>query len=519
MGRAATAKAPGKGQQYREVPPNAAKTLYALRDMGYDNYSAIMDLVDNSIDAKATRVDVHVKEPTKGNIIIDIVDDGVGMDEPTLAQALRLGSDTERTTGDLGKFGMGLVTASISLAKCVWVITRQKEAAAWEANFDLNTIERENKFIITLAQAKSDKVLSLLGKHGTAVKLSLIDRINDTNVQRFARNLRERLGQTYRHFIDAGLSLYVNRQKVDKVDPLMLGHELTQRVLDQDIHFGDKQKARLIVVELPELGQAGDAEANITPHNSGFYVCRNGREILAAQTFGFYQRHHSYSHFRAELSFTGDLDTLFHVDIKKAVIHPDDRLLEKLRAKTASLIANAGKRGREREEGKPVVKLSHDLAASRIAAALPKPPAPIVPPDKLEQVSSDGKAKPKTKGKGGKAEAPPLDIIEKDKTAQVPPPPPAPSFEFRHTQDADPAGRYFTVVKQDGKVIVEYNDRHPLVRMVGEARQKQAAALLDFYTFALAQTELALPSGAACSAKVNEVLTSLVTEPTPAPQA
>jgi sensor histidine kinase regulating citrate/malate metabolism len=75
---------------------NAARTMAALREMGYDSVSAIMDLIDNSLDAGAKNVDVTVKDR---QVAIDIADDGVGMDAKTLAEALRLGVDIEHNAG------------------------------------------------------------------------------------------------------------------------------------------------------------------------------------------------------------------------------------------------------------------------------------------------------------------------------------------------------------------------------------------------------------------------------------
>src|SRR5215472_4111000 len=89
-------------------PPNARRTMEALREMGYDSYASVLDIIDNSIDAQATVVSVDICE-LQGDILIDIEDNGCGMDYDTLNEALRLGSDTIRETADLGKFGMGLV--------------------------------------------------------------------------------------------------------------------------------------------------------------------------------------------------------------------------------------------------------------------------------------------------------------------------------------------------------------------------------------------------------------------------
>ena len=107
-------------------PPNARRTMEALREMGYDSYASILDITDNSIDAQASVIRVEIAEQ-KGDVVITIQDDGRGMDEETLSEALRLGSDTERDPGDLGKFGMGLVTASIGLSQRVEVLTKEAE--------------------------------------------------------------------------------------------------------------------------------------------------------------------------------------------------------------------------------------------------------------------------------------------------------------------------------------------------------------------------------------------------------
>src|SRR4051812_43143200 len=101
-----------KSSRMLENPPNARRTMEALRELGYDSYSSVLDILDNCIDAHATKIDISLTEQA-GDIVIALDDDGAGMDEETLIEALRLGSDTERDPGDLGKFGMGLVTASI----------------------------------------------------------------------------------------------------------------------------------------------------------------------------------------------------------------------------------------------------------------------------------------------------------------------------------------------------------------------------------------------------------------------
>lgn len=458
---ATSAKAP-----FREVPPNAARTMQALREMGYSSVAAIMDLIDNSLDAGAKNVSVTIKEAGK-SVVIDIADDGEGMDESRLAEALRLGSDTDHNAKkDLGKFGMGLVTASISMARRVWVMTRKEGKPAYEAVFDLGTIERQNKFVIQLKSAEnSRKVLDLIGDHGTLVRLEDIDRISDTNVSRFAGVLREQLGRVYRHFIAAGVKITVNNRRVPKLDPLMLDHPQTEVVFDQSIDLHDGTRAKLKIVELPDLGQAGDADAGIYPHNSGFYVVRNNREIIAGETFGFYRHHHSYSHFRAELSYHGN-STAFHEDIKKASIHPDERVLRKLDDVTQKYIVQSGRKGRERADAAPLgmsVKAAEETINSIIAERVSKD-APAG--EKPAEEKSNGKAKAGTNG--------------------------TPRVRFSEVA-VEPRGRISHAEEKDGEMVIYWNTRHPLVRLVADLKQRQIHPIMGWIAFATAQIEQEMP--------------------------
>jgi hypothetical protein len=487
---------------FTEVQPNAGRTIHALREMGYDSFSSIMDLIDNSLDAGARKVVVTIKE-NGDDRIVDILDNGKGMDEKTLAEALKLGSSVEKYDPKkrLGKFGMGLITASISLARNIWVLSRIKGEAAYEASFDVDTIERENRFVITLKPAESKRVLETVDDHGTIVRLSRIDRINDTNIARFAQNLRSKLGQVYRHFLLEGVNITVNGRKVERYDPLMLQHPETEVVLDTTLDLGDGTKAKLVAVELPDLGTDGDAQANIFPHNSGFFVVRNGREIIAGDTFGFYRHHHSYSHFRAELSYTGD-STALHEDIKKSSVHPDDKLLDKLRGLTEKLIASSGRRSREAADAQPI-QMKHKTAAeainakmalviqgptkATIAAAKEAANNPAPPPEPAE--------KPKGKrGRPSKEEAEKRKADEAKAEAEKLAAPPAPTVEFIEA-DLGGEARFFQAEQKDLKTIITYNNRHPLIRYVADTRQPKVNAILDMMAFALAKAEGDNPEG------------------------
>src|SRR5438270_11710587 len=126
--------------------PNAAKLLNSLRYTGYSSYDALADLVDNSLDAQATIVSVELKKKTE-DIEITVTDNGYGMDADTLREAMKLGSDTYKDeSSDLGKFGMGLVTGSLAIARRLEVLTKAKDNKASMAVQDLDLIAKTQDF-------------------------------------------------------------------------------------------------------------------------------------------------------------------------------------------------------------------------------------------------------------------------------------------------------------------------------------------------------------------------------------
>src|SRR6266487_4373711 len=173
--------------------PNPSKLIESLRYLGYDNYSAIADLVDNAWDAGAKTVKVWARI-RQGEPEIIIADDGISMDESVLDQAIKLGSMIEKDpASDLGKFGMGLVTASLSIAKQTLVLTKTQDGHILKAINDVDEIKRTNEFISFLGNADSADVTlfsELLGKvsSGTVVILRKCDNLlQDTNTAQFAK--------------------------------------------------------------------------------------------------------------------------------------------------------------------------------------------------------------------------------------------------------------------------------------------------------------------------------------------
>jgi histidine kinase/DNA gyrase B/HSP90-like ATPase len=266
--------------------------------------------VDNSLDAGAKHVMVSVTQ-ARGAPEISIADDGSGMTENVLGEAMRLGSLTARNTEtDLGRFGMGLVTASLSLARHCHVITRDPTGAVWSSAWDVDWIINQNAFVFHLEEAtRKEKrlLLAAIGGEptGTLVRLSKIGNLTAT-LGTFIDRMREHLARVHRYFLQQGIALQVHdgddyRTPLVPLDPLQLDDKGTSVVMDEAIPVqvdGATHNIRARVVLLPdEPIHALDVAKSM--RSQGFYVLRNQREIASAVTLNYFTRHRSsYRSFR-----------------------------------------------------------------------------------------------------------------------------------------------------------------------------------------------------------------------------
>src|SRR5437870_5675698 len=486
-----------KSSRVLENPPNARRTMEALRELGYDSYSSILDIIDNCIDAQAAKIAVEIAEQ-KGDIVITIDDDGSGMDEETLSEALRLGSDTEREAGDLGKFGMGLVTASIGLSQRVEVLTKESGGSLLFGGFDLEQIAAENRFVKWVGPAAKEQSALFSREKGARVRLSKTDRISNRNATTFANTLRPRIGQVFRKFLKSGVTIKVNGRPVEPIDPLMLSDPKTRLVLDTEIEVDGKGSAILRVVDLPDFGAAGNKSAGIIPQNSGCYIVRTNREIMEAHTFDFYKKHPDFSHFRAELSFDGSLDAHLHTDVKKMSIHPSQSFLDRLRQATQALITESGREGRARANAEKG-QIDHSTAEANItrrASLIPKPKALI------EKRTRRGRKGTHPNGSGDTPRTPHVTNLRTISGLKV-------AFDEGNYGEQSP----FYLVKQEGRSItVTYNREHPFYReFLEHAADPKVVAILDYLVFAMANAELLVPEHAnIVKTNVNATLVGLL---------
>src|SRR5688572_23442115 len=131
--------------------PDPSRLIEGLRDTGYTFDTALADIIDNSVDAKAKNVRVWIRMDLDGDVTVTVADDGHGMDEAALLNAMKYGADSKKDKSSLGKFGLGLKTASTAFCRRLSVITRAKEGQTpLKATWDLDHVVKRKQWEVIL---------------------------------------------------------------------------------------------------------------------------------------------------------------------------------------------------------------------------------------------------------------------------------------------------------------------------------------------------------------------------------
>ncbi|HEY2583099.1 MAG TPA: ATP-binding protein, partial [Mucilaginibacter sp.] len=155
--------------------PNASRTFDALRNLGYDLNASIADVVDNAITEKvdADRISITFSTPSQQKTVCRIQDNGCGMSHRELEEAMRLGTETTYEEKDLGKFGMGMKTASLSHCNILTVISKKKGSETCAYRWDIGHVRKKGWTLLELTknevQALLKKETITLGESGTVV--------------------------------------------------------------------------------------------------------------------------------------------------------------------------------------------------------------------------------------------------------------------------------------------------------------------------------------------------------------
>lgn len=334
--------------------PRASALIESMRDIGYSIETAVADIIDNSITAGATHVDIRARFRGSESFIA-IVDDGHGMSEPELIDAMRpgcMGPLEDRAEGDLGRFGLGLKTASFSQCRRLTVVSRTGAGTA-SAIWDLDRVAAEDDWTLLLPDDPSDlESSSLLGQHGTVVVWEQLDRLADEDgvlreaeFNRLVGALEAHLALVFYRFLlgrngASKLVITINSREIEAYDPFFTqrsfaGPEAFYRVGDTVMRLQTFTLPHYSSVSKVEWEKYGGSEGYLK--NQGFYLFRGNRLIVHGTWFGLMRQGELTKLTRVALDLPTTFDAKWKVDVKKASAQPPAEIRRYLRGRIENL--------------------------------------------------------------------------------------------------------------------------------------------------------------------------------------
>ncbi len=341
-------------EEFRELAPSASSLMESMRDLGYSLETAVADIIDNSITADASEVDVFCSfegsEPA-----VAIVDNGKGMSSEELIQAMRHGSanpQSERSQKDLGRFGLGLKTASFSQGRKLTVISKTLDGVAG-ACWDLNLIAEKDLWVIKVLsdeEINNTHFVDQLEGTGTLVLWEDLDRLTEDHIGINRSKIIEdkidildkHLSLVFHRFLSGEvkgykkLGLHINGHKVEPFDPFCRKFKSTTK-LPQEIVKVDGHSILIQPYILPHHSKLSPKEHHYYEtrsnfvSNQGAYIYRNGRLMAWGDWFRLIPKGEKTKLARVQIDFVNSLDSKWTIDIKKSRAVPPQEVKTRMR--------------------------------------------------------------------------------------------------------------------------------------------------------------------------------------------
>ena len=488
------------------LPPQAARTIEGLRDTGYEPADALEDIVDNSIAANATEIVIGVWMTPSGEPLVTVADNGHGMDEADLINAMTYGSAARPNPASLGKFGLGLKTASTAMCRQLTVVTREEDGGSpHAATWDLDYVQERNEWLLQRPDPTSEQLEYLdeaaRGGSGTLVIWSKVDRLirdyanpagnaAQNALRRRIEEFRNSLALTYLRFLRGDsphqkVRITLNGEEVEPWDPFDSGfgtEVLLDREFPVEIRNGDnttEASFRLRAFALPprsELTSDQRDRAQILTANQGFYVFREGRLLAHGTWLGLRSVEPHLNLCRIDLSFDHKLDDAFQIDIKKSRILLQRDLQQSLRQLVQPATAEAEERYRKNQRTVAVTTQGglHSTSNKIIGQNLDRLVTTTVTPD--------GAGQAKVQNSRGVTTIA-ISIVDSDT--------PGPHVVV---QDSLEDGLLWRPTMASGEHAVAINAGHPFYRRVYLANSANGTAIqgMNFLLWGLCQAEWAV---------------------------
>lgn len=336
------------------LPPSAACLTASLRDLGYSLETAVADLIDNSISADATDIRIFCDLSRQKPVLV-VADNGRGMTSSEVIAAMKHGSinpRTQRSPKDLGRFGLGLKTASFSQCTQLTVVSA-KEGVRSGAEWNLKTVEDDDDWFISIlddTDIAGQPFIENLGIAGTLVIWRNLDRLfEDETGQKRDEIVNEKLDLVEKHlalvfhrFLSGDvkghrkLSISINGHAVAAFDPFCRKNAATQMLPDETVWVNDVP-VQMQPFILPHHSRLAASEYDYYQSrsdfisNQGAYIYRNGRLMAWGDWFRLVTKGEATKLARVQIDFPNSLDEAWTIDIKKSRARPPHAVRERLR--------------------------------------------------------------------------------------------------------------------------------------------------------------------------------------------
>ncbi|WP_323028202.1 ATP-binding protein [Gelidibacter japonicus] len=330
--------------------PEASSMIETFRAIGYSIETAIADIIDNSITAGAKNiwVDYDWKGP---NTTLSILDDGYGMNNEQLIQAMRPGSKNpldDRNIDDLGRFGLGLKTASFSQTRKFTVVSKAPDYKPVFWSWDLDYVNQEKAWKLIRYMPNQDKRLEKMDSvnTGTCVIWWDLDRLTKDTSEESEKakgkflgimdSVKSHLSMVFHRYMDEGLKIHFRDRLVKQWDPFMVGVDGLQTKPETRLEGGSIKIKGFVLPHRsklsPEQYNEGKGPKDSWTAHQGFYVYRNRRLLVAGDWLGLFKREVHYDLCRILIDLPNNFDDHWQIDIKKSIARPPSIYREQILA-------------------------------------------------------------------------------------------------------------------------------------------------------------------------------------------
>ncbi|WP_053326774.1 ATP-binding protein [Chryseobacterium gallinarum] len=337
-----------KKYECENAPPHAGNMIKGYRSIGYNLGTAVADIIDNSIAADAKNIWIDFEWNGK-NTALTITDDGNGMSLKELVIAMTPASKDpllERFDDDLGRFGLGLKTASFSQCRILTVATKQLNTDIIFRSWNMDYVNEAGWKLLNYLNDETLINRLLDSKKGTTVIWQDIDHLtkntikeNQKDLEIFLTKIKQmemHLSMVFHLFIQTKkLNISINNVKIRAWDPYITTNHHTQKGIEYILRDGITVQS-FILPHTSELSKEDfDNGGWIKGWNAqqGFYIYRNNRMIIAGEWLGMYKQeeHNKLSRIKVNIPNTAESDLEWQLDIKKSVIQVPHDIRQKLK--------------------------------------------------------------------------------------------------------------------------------------------------------------------------------------------